>query len=96
MTKSAYVKISSPANIGDVMTECQVTVKSHPESNDFVRHRYQSAGNIYTRYRGKKTDAAMCAKQTVRNSEHVQYCRSAQFNSAQSRAGRGERSNGMM
>ena len=50
MAKSAYVKVSSPANIGGVMTECQVTVKSHPESNNFVRYRYQSAGNIYTRY----------------------------------------------
>ena len=34
MAKSAYVKVSSPANIGGVMTECQVTVKSHPESNN--------------------------------------------------------------
>jgi len=32
VVKSAYVKVSSPANIGGVMTECQVTVKSYPES----------------------------------------------------------------
>ena len=83
MAKSAYVKVSSPANIGGVMTECQVTVKSHPESNDFVSYRYQSASNIYTRYRGKMTDAARCAKQTVRNSEHVQYCRSIQLSHVQ-------------
>jgi len=36
VAKSMYVKVSSPANIGGVMTECQVTVKSHPESNNFV------------------------------------------------------------
>ena len=42
MAKSAYVKVSSPANIGGVMTECQVTVKSYPESNNFVRYRYRS------------------------------------------------------
>jgi len=38
VAKSAYMKVSSPANIGGVMTECQMTVQSNPESNDFVRY----------------------------------------------------------
>ena len=37
MWRRAHMKVSSPANITGVMTKCQVTVESNPESNDIVR-----------------------------------------------------------
>ena len=40
------MKVSSPADVGGVVTEGEMAVKGNPKSNNFVRYWYKSAGNL--------------------------------------------------